>query len=130
MCDFSIQSYDFDDVDGDFTLKHFDTGVKHDVESGMVDMALKATSKLREAWASEDGMEGVLRLYASPWSPPSWMKAPTWDDDEGAEHAATMLGSAQPTCIRDGTGPDSLYAKAWALYFSKFLTACKCLGGV
>lgn len=124
-CDFSIESYNFDNVDGDFELKQFDTGVKHDVESGMVDMALRATSKFREAWASEDGMDGVLRLYASPWSPPAWMKSPTWDDDDGAEYAATMLGSAQPTCIREGTGADSPYAKAWALYFSKFLTACK-----
>ena len=77
-CDFSIKSYSFDDVEDDFDLKHFDMGVSHDVESGMIDMALKAVSKLREAWSSEDGMDGVLRLYASPWSPPSWMKSSRW----------------------------------------------------
>ena len=63
-CDFSVASYNFDDVDGDFDLKNFDTGVKHDVESGMVDMILRATSKFREAWASDDSMDGSLRLYA------------------------------------------------------------------
>ena len=124
-CDFSVESYSFDDTDGDFKLKDFDTEVTHDVESGMVDMALRATAKLREAWTSEDGIDGTLRLYASPWSPPAWMKSPTWKDKKSAEHAKTMLGSAQPTCLREGTKPESPYAKAWALYFSKFLTACK-----
>lgn len=127
-CDFSVESYSFDETEDDFDLNDFDTHVTHDVEVGMVDLALRATSKLREAWSSEDGMDGTLRLYASPWSPPAWMKEPTWQDlkhDKNAIHAATMVGSAEPTCIRDGTSPESLYAKAWALYFSKFLTACK-----
>lgn len=127
-CDFSIQSYSFDDVEDDFDLEYFDTAVKHDVESGMVDFILRATSKFREAWASDDGMDGSLRLYASPWSPPAWMKSPTWEDEEGAEHSSFMTGSAQPTCIRNGTGVDSPYAKAWALYFSKFFTAYENLG--
>jgi hypothetical protein len=124
-CDFSVESYSFDDTVDDFDLKDFDMGVKHDVESGMVDMAMRATTTVRHAWETKDGLDGVLRLYASPWSPPAWMKQPTSEDDYGAEHSANMTGSAQPTCIREGTKEDSPYAKAWALYFSKFLTACK-----
>jgi glucosylceramidase len=83
----------------------------------MMDMMLEATAVLMDAWGDE------LNIYASPWSPPVWMKAPTPWDKAGAEHAAGMMNSAQPTCLRDGVGPDSQYAKAWALYFSKFLTA-------
>ena len=123
-CDFSVKSYSFDETEDDFELEDFDEGVHHDVESGMVDFALRATSKFREAWSSGDEWDGNLRLYASPWSPPSWMKASTSRDHSGAMHAEDMLGSAPLTCIREGTGPDSSYAKAWALYFSKFLSAC------
>jgi len=113
-CDFSVKSYSFDDTDGDFTLKNFDVGVTHDVESGMVEM-------IQEAQKVAQG----LKMYASPWSPPAWMKNPTWDDPPGAAHAASMTGSTTPTCLREGVGPDSQYAAAWALYFSKFISACK-----
>ncbi len=54
-------------------------------------------------------------------------KAPTDKDLPGALHAENMTGSAEPVCLREGTLPSSRYARAWALYFSKFLTACKCI---
>lgn len=127
-CDFSFKPYTFDDTDDDFELKDFDIGVHHDVEVGMVDMMLRATSVFREAWSSsegDNGVDGEFKIYASPWSPPSWMKAPTPDDPPGAVHAENMTNSAKPSCLRDGVGPHSKYAKAWALYFSKFAEACK-----
>ena len=119
-CDFSVKSYSFDDVDGDFNLTHFDTKVKHDVTSGMIQMMLLANEKLKDDWK-----ESGINIMASPWSPPAWMKKPTWNDPEGVLHSVGMTGSAEPNCLRDGTGPDSQYAASWALYFSKFLTACK-----
>ena len=123
-CDFSIQSYNFDDEEDDFELKHFDTGVHHDVESGMMDLALTATSVLRQAWHDE------LKIVASPWSPPAWMKKPYYGEKvpDDFPHSEHMTGSATPNCLREGTGPDSRYAKSWALYFSKFLTAYANLG--
>jgi glucosylceramidase len=125
-CDFSIQSYSFDDTDGDFELEDFDTNVTHDAQKdGMIDMILRATSVFNTDWKSDDGMDGIFKMYASPWSPPAWMKAPTWSDPKGSVHAATMTGSAQPSCLREGTVKGSRYAKSWALYFSKFITACK-----
>ena len=125
-CDFSIKSYSFDDHDGDFRLKHFDTNVTHDVETGMVEMMLRAWSTFNTDWQgpSADGVDGHFKIYASPWSPPAWMKLPNWRDAPDAEHAINMTGSAEPTCFREGVGPSSRYAKAWALYFSKFITAC------
>lgn len=72
----------------------------------------------------------AFRLFASPWSPPAWMKRPTWEDDKHAKHATKMTYSAHPTCLRDGVGPDSQYAAAWALYFSKYIAAYQRLSGV
>jgi len=119
-CDFSVESYSFDDVVDDFTLESFDMTVEHDVMSGMVELMLQADSTLKDAWPGDS-----LNVMASPWSPPAWMKKPTWRDPVGATHAVNMTGSAEPNCLREGTGPESPYAKSWALYFSKFLSACK-----
>jgi hypothetical protein len=143
--DFSVESYSFDETDGDFDLEDFDVGVHHDVKVGMVEMMLRATTVFRRAWGSNstattttnnstttrtaDIVDGHLQIFASPWSPPAWMKAPTPDDKPGAEHAAKMTNSAQPTCLREGVGPHSRYARAWAKYFAKFLTACEYIRG-
>eukprot|EP00957_Ditylum_brightwellii_P010278 776874-Ditylum_brightwellii.AAC.1 len=124
-CDFSVKSYSFDETEDDFELDDFDDDVTHDVDSGMIELMVEADNYIRSSWATTSDIY-ALRLLVSPWSPPAWMKAPTPSDPEGSVHAEGMTGSAQPTCLRDGVGPDSKYAKAWALYFSKFLDACKC----
>jgi len=128
-CDFSVESYNFDDVDGDFNLTNFDTKVEHDVMSGMIEMMLQANSVLKKDWPSNHAKNGGgIKIMASPWSPPAWMKLPTYKDPPGSLHAVNMDGSAEPNCLREGTGPDSRYAATWALYFSKFLSAYKTWG--
>jgi glucosylceramidase len=121
-CDFSVDSYTFDDTEDDFDLVDFDMQVSHNVQNGMVDMAQRAAGKLKQAWGND------LKLMASPWSPPAWMKAPTREDPKHALHAVKMTNSHEPNCLRDGVGGESKYAAAWALYFSKFLTAYENLG--
>ncbi len=59
-CDFSLGHYAYDDVDGDFALEHF--SIEHD-RAAIIPM-------IREALR----LSGVLKLFASPWSPPAWMK--------------------------------------------------------
>lgn len=120
-CDFSLKSYAYDTIDGDFDLVHF--SIDHDVQSGMIDMMQRARDVYAKHWDVDN-----FKLYAAPWSPPAWMKAPTPDDHPNAAHAKTMLNSAQPVCLRDGVGPESKYAKTWALYFSKFLEAYQSQG--
>ena len=66
-CDFSVESYSFDDVDGEFGLDNFDMDVKHDVRTGMVEMMLDANAVAISDW-SEEGAHG-MRIMASPWSP-------------------------------------------------------------
>ena len=132
-CDFSVQSYSFDEKKNDFDLNDFDMNVLHDVETGMVDMARRAISKVRASWTQSVGpkKDGEFLLYASPWSPPSWMKLPTWEDYKRNPNATTahaMTYSAQPNCLKEGVGPHSRYARAWALYFAKYLTAYQNLG--
>lgn len=125
-CDFSVDSYSFDNTEDDFDLDDFDNEVTHDLDSGMVDMMILATNTLKESYPKEVEEYG-MRIIASPWSPPAWMKGPTDKDVQGAKHAANMTGSADgaPVCLRDGVGSDSEYAKSWALYFSKFISACE-----
>jgi len=125
-CDFSPGSYDFDNVTDDFELDHFDMTVEHDVMTGMVELMVRADDKLQVGWKGDK-----LNIMASPWSPPAWMKKPTWWElkhNPGAVHSSGMTGSAEPNCLREGTGPDSRYAAAWALYFSKFVNAYKAWG--
>lgn len=121
-CDFSVKSYSFDDTEEDFNLDDFDTDVTHDLMVGMIDMMLLATKKVKSSFPNES-VEYGMRIMASPWSPPSWMKSPTNTDVQGAVHAENMTGSAGPVCIREGVGTQSKYAKSWALFFRKFIVA-------
>ena len=105
-CDFSPASYTFDDIPGDVHLKHFDSSVAHDVASGMIPMI-----KAAQAAVATRGLH--LRLLASPWSPPAWMKLP------GPTGQRLMTGSAAPN------GLDPKMQRPWAEYFSKWLTAYK-----
>mmetsp|Transcript_5326 Transcript_5326/g.15516 ORF Transcript_5326/g.15516 Transcript_5326/m.15516 type:complete len:892 (-) Transcript_5326:169-2844(-) len=124
-CDFCVASYSFDDAEDDFELDAFDNDVAHDRDCGMIELMKRAHDAAATSWPRDDN-PGV-KIVASPWSPPTWMKRATWraGDPANATHSLHMTGSALPTCIRDGTGPDSEYARSWALYFQKFIEAYK-----
>ena len=114
-CDFCVESYDFAPVDDDYELKHFDSSVKHD-QTEMIPLMRAAKQAV-----AKRGQE--FKLFASPWSPPAWLKAPnnippmrptiTFDGNR------SMLGSAHPLGLRN---EPSAFA-AWALYYSKFAEA-------
>ena len=106
-CDFSPASYSFDDVTGDVDLEHFDMSVAHDVDVGMVPMIQQAQELVEKR-----GLK--LNVYASPWSPPAWMKLPA-----GVSAQQSMVLSASP----NGLMPSM--QRPWAKYFSKFLSAYK-----
>lgn len=93
-CDFSLESYSFDDNDGDFNLTSFNISRNYQWLIPMLKQSLQSA-------------EFDIRLFASPWSPPAWMK-----------RNGQMDGSDLP-CLKDGDE----YLEAWALYLSKFITA-------
>ncbi|XP_065322963.1 lysosomal acid glucosylceramidase-like [Gordionus sp. m RMFG-2023] len=96
-CDFSTHVYSYDDHDNDFNLTHFELTVEdthHKI--AMIHEILNLTR--------ED-----IKVYASPWSAPGWMKS-----------TDSMIG-----------GPlinEPNYFKTWANYFVKFLKAYESYG--
>jgi glucosylceramidase len=116
--DFSTEWYSYDEVEGDFALEHF--SIEHD-RSTLVPFITAALDQQPD-----------LRLWASPWSPPTWMKA--------NKHYA----GAQPfpgTDVVNGIGDDQLgaegtdmfnvapeYLEAYARYFAKFIEAYRAEG--
>ncbi|KAJ1438750.1 O-glycosyl hydrolase family 30-domain-containing protein [Ochromonadaceae sp. CCMP2298] len=110
-CDFSPKSYNFDNIDGDYDLIYFDSEVTHD-NAYMLPL-------LREAMATS---ARPLRIMASPWSPPPWMKNPQTAKDGST--FTSMTGSAYPNGLKD----DPRTKLAWARYISKFLHAYRMKG--
>jgi glucosylceramidase len=86
-CDFSLGNYAYDEVDGDLELKHF--SIEHD-RAAILPMVKEAMR-----------LSGGLKLFASPWSPPAWMKT-----NGQMNHG----GQLKPEC-RD----------AWARYYCRYI---------
>jgi O-glycosyl hydrolase len=109
-CDFSLQSYSFDEIDGDYALQYFDTEVTHDNAQmiPMIRQAMDAAKVYGQSRAMKAVPNGV-NLLASPWSPPVWMKV-------GKD---SMTGSNVPNGLID----DHKVKSAWALYFAKWIEA-------
>jgi glucosylceramidase len=89
-CDFSSSSYAYDEVEGDVNLGHF--SIDHDLRYRIP--LIRSAMRL----AGKD-----FRLFASPWSPPAWMKT---------NHDMLHGGRLKPE-----------YRQAWADYFVKFIKA-------
>lgn len=128
--DFSRNWYSYNETAGDFEMKNFT--IANDLET-LVPF-IKNAQKYNPS----------LKLWASPWSPPSWMKY--------NKHYASrsVLGNTDFTSeewgmylkgINNGLQPDKEgkegtdmfiqednYFKAYALYFSKFIDAYKSQG--
>jgi glucosylceramidase len=86
-CDFSSESYAYADVPGDTSLTNF--SISHD-RKYRIPFIKKAIAK----------SGGNLKLFASPWSPPAWMKT---------NNNMLRGGSLKPE-----------YRKAWADYYIRF----------
>lgn len=87
-CDFSLGNYAYTEVDGDVELKHF--SIEHDRQA-LIPM-------IREAI---DLSGGKLKLFASPWSPPAWMKT---------NGMMNQGGKLKPE-----------YRQAWADYYVRYI---------
>lgn len=90
-CDFSLENYTYDDTPGDISLSEF--SIERDTKT-LIPMIKRA-----KAYAPE------MKLFASPWSPPGWMK------DTGKMNAG---GKLLPQ-----------YYDVWARYLAKYILAYK-----
>ncbi|KAF8371574.1 gba-4, partial [Pristionchus pacificus] len=95
--DFSLREYSYDEIDGDFDLTHF--ALQNDDFQYKIPYIKQAIDLQK--------YNGGLRLFAAPWSAPSWMKI---NDD--------MKGGAK---LRGEEGGQ--YYETWAKYIVKFFEA-------
>ncbi len=89
-CDFALGNYAYDEVEGDEALEHFTIERDRKLLLPMI----------KEAIAHRGGR---LRLLASPWSPPYWMKT-----NGEMNHGGKLKNE---------------YRKSWARYYAKYIKA-------
>ena len=103
-CDFSKEYYCYCDTEEDFKLLSFSLNKTWDLEKRIP--IIKRANALRGT---------SLRLFASPWTAPPWMKTNYSPQNVGADRG--WVGGQLKS---DNNGK---YKQAWALYFSKYLSA-------
>ncbi len=91
-CDFSSESYAYAEVEGDEDLIHFSIDHDKKYRIPLIKAAIKNT-------------DGKLNLFASPWSPPAWMKT-------------------NNNMLQGGKLKTGLF-QTWANYYVKFIEAYK-----
>eukprot|EP01013_Petalomonas_cantuscygni_P043416 TRINITY_DN8177_c0_g1_i1.p1 TRINITY_DN8177_c0_g1~~TRINITY_DN8177_c0_g1_i1.p1 ORF type:complete len:566 (-),score=55.23 TRINITY_DN8177_c0_g1_i1:503-2200(-) len=106
-CDFSTHHWSYDESAGDYELQNFSLGLDVDPVVGKLPVLIRPALALVAA-ATSPALQ-TFRLFGSPWSPPTWMKTPK-------HPVGGTLRADVPT------------RAAWALYFSKFLTAYAAAG--
>jgi glucosylceramidase len=117
--DFSRDWYSYDETPGDFAMQHF--SIANDRET-LIPFIKQAQQQYP-----------ALRLWASPWSPPTWMK---YNQHYAAAAVRPESRKAFPTLADNGLAPDKQgkeghdlfiqddkYFVAYALYFAKFIEA-------
>ncbi len=123
--DFSRHWYSYDETPGDFEMKHF--SAKNDLQTLIP--FIKNAQKYNPS----------LQLWASPWSPPAWMKynkhyaarsilgnATFKSDEYGMDLTGINNGLAPDKEGKEGTNmfiQQEKYFKAYALYFARFIRA-------
>lgn len=123
--DFSRQWYSYNETEGDFEMKNF--SIVNDMETLIP--FINAARRYNPA----------LRLWASPWSPPSWMKynhhyaaksvlgnSNFQSEEWGMDLRGINNGLTPDKEGREGTNmfiQEEKYFKAYALYFSRFIEA-------
>jgi glucosylceramidase len=123
--DFSRHWYSYDETEGDFEMKHFT--IANDLET------LVPFIKLAQKYNPS------LRLWASPWSPPSWMKynhhyaarsvlgnSNFQSEEWGMDMRGINNGLPKEKEGKEGTNmfiQEEKYFKAYALYFARFIEA-------
>lgn len=107
--DYSRNWYSLDDSVGDFDMKHF--SIKRD--QGILIPYIKEAMKYQPA----------LKLWASPWSPPAWMKTNKHYANKPGDHNDLKPENA----VLSGNQfiQEEKYLSSYAVYLTKFVKAYK-----
>ncbi|MEN2398951.1 glycoside hydrolase family 30 protein [Flavobacterium sp. MC2016-06] len=112
--DFSRDWYSYDETDGDFAMNNF--SIKNDFETLIP--FIKSAQKYNPN----------IKLWASPWSPPTWMK---YNKHYALNKVPSVMqqvnnGIQDNQLVKEGTDnfiQEDQYFKAYSLYFKKFIEA-------
>lgn len=107
--DYSFNWYSLNEVDGDFEMKNFNI----ERDKTILIPYIKAALKYRPD----------LKIWASPWSPPTWMKT----NKHYANKPNTFNDLTEENAVKSGDQfiQKKEYLSAYALYLSKFVQAYK-----
>ena len=115
--DYALSYYSFDDVPEDFTMRNFNI----DRDRYILIPYIKEALKIRKD----------LKLWASPWSPPAWMKVNGhYTLRAGGVKDTSSIGNEMDpgkNILNNATAfkMEEEYLQAYALYFSKFIQRYK-----
>jgi glucosylceramidase len=115
--DFATDAYSYDETDGDFDLKHF--SIEH--ERKTLIPFIQAAQRYQPK----------LRLWASPWSPPSWMKRNHFYAEAKAYPGMKENGIRPEQIGHEGEDmfiQEPRYFEAYARYFGRFIEAYRAEG--
>ena len=106
--DFSLNWYSYNETEGDFEMKNFSIANDKKTLIPFIKSALKYNPD--------------LKLWASPWSPPSWMKYNKHYAMKKSKYNDLITGQEGKEDA-DMFIQNDVYFKAYALYFEKFIKA-------
>ena len=115
--DYATEAYSYDETDGDFDLKHF--SIEHD------------RNTLIPYINAAQRYQPNLRLWASPWTPPSWMKRNHFYAESGALMGMKENGIRAEQIGHEGEDmfiQEPRYFDAYARYFGRFIEAYRAEG--
>ncbi|MDN4490494.1 glycoside hydrolase family 30 beta sandwich domain-containing protein [Demequina sp. SYSU T00068] len=116
--DFSLDWYSYDEVAGDHALEHF--SVEHD-EATLIPFIHAAKERQPD-----------LRVWASPWSPPTWLKANGHYAAAEPFPASGVENGIRPDQVgREGTDMallDEAHLDTYARYFGRFIEEYRARG--
>ena len=113
--DFARDFYSYAETPDDFEMEHF--SIARD-EKGLLPLIREAQSRVPA---------DALKIWASPWCPPAWMKT-----NGKAESCPDTVNDLKPEDRifegEDGFICDDRYFRAYALYFRKYVEAYRAAG--
>ncbi|MDR1408303.1 MAG: beta-glycosidase [Tannerella sp.] len=108
--DFARDWYSYNETDGDFEMKNFSIANDRETLIPFIHAARRVNPS--------------VRIWASPWSPPTWMKYSKHYACRAGDELNNLAGD--PRATQEGTDmfiQEAKYLEAYALYFRKFIEA-------